>query len=64
MFNMLIAIMGNTFSMVIEKREIYATMEKLSIMSEYSSVFWFRNSDDKENYLFVVKQVVNEDEEG
>ena len=35
MLNMLIAIMGNTFEMVIEKKAIHAMETKLQIMSEY-----------------------------
>ena len=38
MLNMLIAIMGNTFDMVIEKKAIHAMETKLSIMSDYSPI--------------------------
>ena len=43
--NMLIAIMGNTFSFVIERKLQYALMTKLSIMSEYYFVIDARNPE-------------------
>ena len=37
-FNMMIAIMGDTFGRVMESRDIYALQMKLQSMSKYSSV--------------------------
>ena len=38
MLNMLIAIMGNTFDNVIERKSIYAIQMRLSILSDYKDV--------------------------
>ena len=38
MLNMLIAIMGNTFDNVIEKKSLYAIQMKLNILSEYRNI--------------------------
>ena len=64
--NMLIAIMGNTFSFVIERKMQYALMTKLSIMSEYYFVIDTRNPEqDNDNHLFVVMPAADgDDEEG
>ena len=62
--NMLIAIMGNTFSFVIERKMQYALMTKLSIMSEYYFVIDARNPEqDNNNHLFVVMPVADEDDQ-
>ena len=38
LLNMLVAIMGNTFDMVLEKRQIYIMKSQLQTMSEYSDI--------------------------
>ena len=38
MLNMIVAIMGNTFDMVLEKRKIYIMKSQLQTMSEYSDI--------------------------
>ena len=58
---MLIAIMGNTFDKVIEKRAIHAMETKLSIMSEYSNIISLFNNEPH-NFLFVIKPVVDDEE--
>ena len=60
MLNMLLAIMGNTFDNVIEKRAVYIMHSQLQTMSEYADVITKFN-DDSETYLFIVK--INADEE-
>ena len=56
--NMLIAIMGNTFSMVIERKAQYAMQTKLQVMSDHAFIRRFiaetRKQDDNK-YLFIVK---------
>ena len=59
---MLIAIMGNTFEMVIEKKAIHAMNTKLQIMSDYSNVIGLFDRDT-EHFLFIVKPVIDGDEE-
>ena len=67
-FNMLIAIMGDTFGRVIENKSNFGLQTKLSIMGDYTAVIDDKNSlktvcckskypltQDKENYLFIVK---------
>lgn len=66
MLNMLIAIMGDTFDEVTEKRAIYVMDSKLQTMSEYAGVIDLFNSyfgKESESYLFVVKQVRGDDED-
>ena len=62
MLNMLIAIMGNTFEMVIEKKAIHAMNTKLQIMSDYSNVISLFDRDT-DHFLFIVKPVIDGDEE-
>ena len=61
MLNMLIAIMGNTFEMVIEKKAMHAMETKLNIMSDYKNVISLLDKDT-ENFLFIVKPVVDDEE--
>ena len=53
MLNMLIAVMGNTFDMVMEKKAIHGMQTKLQIMSEYTNLI---SMFDKEShhFLFIV----------
>ena len=62
MLNMLIAIMGNTFEMVIEKKAIHAMNTKLQIMSDYSNVISLFDRDT-DHFLFIVKPVIDDDED-
>ena len=55
MLNMLIAIMGDTYDKVTEKRATYVMQSKLETMSEYVYVVNLFLSDS-ETYLFIVKQ--------
>ena len=61
MLNMLIAIMGNTFEMVIEKKAIHAMNTKLQIMSDYSNVISLFDRDT-DHFLFIVKPVINDED--
>ena len=60
MLNMLIAIMGNTFDMVMEKRAIYVMKSQLQTVSEYSGVIK-KFERDSHSYLFIVKQLVEDE---
>ena len=51
---MLVAIMGNTFDMVVEKKAVYIMKSQLQTMSEYSDVINLMETDT-ETYLFIVK---------
>lgn len=57
---MLIAIMGNTFDMVIEKKDVFVMKSQLETMSEYADIIT-KFDDDSHNFLFIVKQVTEED---
>ena len=60
MLNMLIAIMGNTFDMVIEKKSTFVMKSQLETMSEYSDVIT-KFVVDSDIFLFIVKQVTEDD---
>ena len=63
MLNMIIAIMGNTFDKVIEKKEMHAMNVKLSILSEYRHVINLVNRKrDYANFIFMVAPIIDEDE--
>ena len=62
MLNMLIAIMGNTFGEVIEKKAKEAMDTKLEIMSDFINIIAFFERDTT-NFLFIVKTVVDDEEE-
>ena len=59
--NLLIAIMGNTFEFVIDRKAQYALQTKLSIMSEFYYVLGKKENteQDYENYLFIVRPKVD-----
>ena len=61
MLNMLIAIMGNTFEKVIEKKAIHAMNTKLQIMSDYANVIKFFDRDT-DHFLFIVTPVIDDEE--
>lgn len=53
--NMLIAIMGDTYAMVMESKEKYALLTQREILSDYSALILTKNQEqDENNYLFVV----------
>ena len=63
--NMLIAIMGNTFSMVIERKAQYSMQTKLDIMADYCFISKIvkrikRETKDTKKYLFIVKPTLDE----
>ena len=65
MLNMLIAIMGNTFDNVIEKKSLHAIQTRLSILGEYKNIVNRVKKDanqDLENFNYVVYPIVDEDE--
>ena len=60
---MLIAIMGNTFDNVIEKKSLFAIQMRLSILSDYKDIIdLVRTEADYDNFVYVVYPVVDEDE--
>ena len=63
MFNMLIAIMGNTFDRVVEQKDLHARMTKLQIICEYQTMIkLFKRKSDEENFVFVVRPLLDEEE--
>ena len=63
MFNMLIAIMGDTFDKVTEFRDINATKSKLELMSDLVAIMDATDKEEnEESFLFIVKPV-NEDDD-
>merc|ERR1719458_472195 len=60
MLNMLIAIMGDTFGRVMEKKEVNGTKTKLDLMRDLAAVMT-NDGENEGNYLFVVTP---DDEEG
>ena len=65
MLNMLIAIMGDTFSRVIEDKEVNATKTKLELMADLKAIMKGSGArDDDEVFLFVAMPEDVEDEGG
>ena len=66
MLNMLVAIMGNTFDNVIERKSIYAIQMRLSILSDYKDVINLLNRikgiQDYNNFVYVVYPAVDLEE--
>ena len=64
MLNMIIAIMGNTFDKVIEKKEMAAMNVKIGILSEYRHIINRVNKGKKDfsNFIFVVTPDIDMDE--
>ena len=63
MFNMLIAIMGDTFSQIMENRLVNATKSKLELMSDLSAVIGGKIlGEDKKNFFFIVQPEIETDE--
>ena len=64
MFNMLIARMGDTFSRIMENREVNAVRSKLELMGDLVSTM--RETDrveTKEPFFFMVKPIVDDDDD-
>ena len=68
MLNMLIAIMGNTFSMVIERKAEYSMQTKMSMIGDFKQVLATQNKfkidsgKQLEKFLFVVRPILDEEE--
>lgn len=63
MFNMLIAIMGNTFDRVVEQRDQHARKTKLQILSEYQTMIGLcKRKREVENFVFIVEPQLDEEE--
>ena len=63
MFNMLIAIMGDTFEHIMENKVVHTTKSKLQLMSDLIAVIRDENlKEDQERFLFIVKPEVDEEE--
>ena len=62
--NMLIAIMGNTFAQVMEKKNQYAQATKLGFMADYYDVFNFKKGRklDQKVYMLIVSQLVSSEQ--
>ena len=68
--NMLIAIMGNTFNMVIERKAEYSMQTKLSLLGQYCQVMRKQDSIFSKlikqkkafKFLFVVRPILDEEE--
>ena len=56
MFNMLIAIMGDTFDKITENREINAIKSKLQLMCELVALLGAEDKvESKETFLFIIR---------
>ena len=62
--NMLIAIMGNTFAQVMEKKHQYAQATKLSFMADYYDVFNSKKGRklDLKIYMFIISPLIANEE--
>ena len=55
MFNMLIAIMGDTFGRIIEAKQVNALKTKIDLMNDLSLVITDRNEEmEQDVFLFVI----------
>ena len=62
---MLIALMGDTFSKVIESKEQFGLMTKLDIMGDYSALILDQDEDDaSKNFMFIITQKDDGGEDG
>mmetsp|Transcript_7853 Transcript_7853/g.9471 ORF Transcript_7853/g.9471 Transcript_7853/m.9471 type:complete len:98 (+) Transcript_7853:682-975(+) len=53
-FNMIIAIMSDTFARVSEKREQSALKEKISILADYAYIVPTKNEVDDHRFMFTL----------
>ena len=64
-FNMLIAVMSDTYDRVTEKRDQATLREKVRILADYVWVVGkVKNMEDRASYIFVAKPKVLGDDEG
>lgn len=66
MFNMLIAIMGDTFDKVTEHRDVNAIKCKLELMADLIAILpttYDKGGDDPEIFFFMVQPEVDEDDD-
>ncbi len=64
MFNMLIAIMGDTFDKVTEHRDVNATKSKLELMADLVAILEQEEKEDnKEIFFFTVQPEADEEED-
>ena len=64
MFNMLIAIMGDTFDKVTEYRDINATKSKLELISDLYAIIEARDAKENQSqYFFLIEPVKADDED-
>jgi len=64
MFNTLIAILGDTFSKIMERRHYHAIKAKTEMYADFMFAvrFMIRNKFTEKKYIYVIKPV-NDDEE-
>jgi len=55
--NMIIAIMGNTFDKVMDKRQLSALKERINIMQDYRKVVTFLKLDKSFKFMAIVKPI-------
>ena len=55
MFNMLIAIMGDTFSQITENKDLNATKSRLELMGDLQANLMKKQAQDNDRFLFVIK---------
>ena len=63
MFNMLIAIMGDTFDKVTEHRDVNATKSKLELMADLVAILEQEEKEDNKEIFFFTVQPEADDEE-
>ena len=54
MLNMLIAIMGDTYERVTEKKDLGRIKVKLNLMSEQKFIFWYDTEKDPKYFMYYV----------
>ena len=63
MLNMIIAIMGNTFDNVIEKKSMFAIQMRLNILSDYRNIInLVKEKQDWRNFCYIVYPIVDQEE--
>ena len=61
LMNTLIAILGDTYAMIVEKKNVFAITQRTKLYSDY---LYLIELDDivRQQFLYVVKPVENEDD--
>ena len=59
---MLIAIMGNTFDKVIEKKQVSSLKEKINILNDYRNVNQMLGLERSFQYIFIIKPALKADD--